>query len=111
LYNENCSGGARRKYLSDILLATKLQFPPLHGNLANRQYMIGRLNEGTKQSHQMTLFFATAGFGKSTLLSYKKNKHHGCFSSVEGLMILVTPFFPLVKTQAGMTRLLDPWLE
>ena len=53
--------------MSDILLATKIHIPPLHGNLVNRSQLIQRLNDGVTQS-RLTLISAPAGYGKSTLL-------------------------------------------
>ena len=53
--------------MSDILLATKIHIPSLHGNLVNRTHLIQRLNDGVLQS-RLTLISAPAGYGKSTLL-------------------------------------------
>jgi LuxR family transcriptional regulator, maltose regulon positive regulatory protein len=57
----------RRNKVSDLLLATKIHIPPLHGNLVNRTHLIQRLNEGAVKS-QLTILSAPAGYGKSTLL-------------------------------------------
>jgi LuxR family maltose regulon positive regulatory protein len=60
-------GMVRRNKVSDILLATKIHIPPLHGNLVNRTYLIERLDEGVAKS-RLTIISAPAGYGKSTLL-------------------------------------------
>ena len=51
------------------LLATKLYVPPPRPNLVPRPRLIGRLNEGLRQGHRLTLISAFAGSGKTTLLS------------------------------------------
>ncbi len=53
--------------MADILLATKIHIPPLHGNFVNRTHLIQRLNEGDVKS-RLTIISAPAGYGKSTLL-------------------------------------------
>jgi LuxR family maltose regulon positive regulatory protein len=55
--------------VSDILLATKIHLPPLHGNLVSRPHLIQRLNDGIAKNRRLTLISAPAGYGKSTLLS------------------------------------------
>lgn len=54
--------------MSDILLATKIHIPPLHGNLVNRTQLIQRLNEEVV-NRRLTIISAPAGYGKSTLLA------------------------------------------
>ncbi|MFN2212441.1 MAG: LuxR C-terminal-related transcriptional regulator [Anaerolineales bacterium] len=49
------------------ILTTKLFIPPLRSDLVPRPQLSNRLNEGSKQ--KLTLVSATAGFGKSTLVS------------------------------------------
>ncbi|MCU0485406.1 MAG: LuxR C-terminal-related transcriptional regulator [Anaerolineales bacterium] len=55
--------------MSDSLLSTKIHIPPLHGNMVNRENLVGRLNEGIARDCRLTLISAPAGYGKSTLLS------------------------------------------
>lgn len=55
--------------MSDILLATKVHIPPLHGNLVNRANLVARLNDGIARGCYLTLISAPAGYEKSTLLS------------------------------------------
>ncbi len=55
--------------MSDSLLAAKVHTPPLHGNLVNRENLVGRLNEEIARGCRLTLISAPAGYGKSTLLS------------------------------------------
>ena len=55
--------------MPDVLLATKLHIPPLHGSLVSRPRLIQRLNAGIAQNHRLLLISAPAGYGKSTLLS------------------------------------------
>jgi LuxR family maltose regulon positive regulatory protein len=49
------------------ILTTKLFIPPLRSDLVRRLHLYDRLNEGSKR--KLTLVSATAGFGKSTLVS------------------------------------------
>ena len=49
------------------LLTTKLYIPPLRSDLVPRPHLYDLLNEGSNQ--KLTLVSATAGFGKSTLVS------------------------------------------
>ena len=51
----------------DQLLTTKLYVPPLSLDLVPRPHLYDRLNEGSNR--KLTLVSATAGFGKSTLIS------------------------------------------
>ncbi len=59
--------------MSAPILATKLYIPPHRSNVVLRPRLIGRLNEGLRQSHgfgrKLTLISAPAGFGKTTLVS------------------------------------------
>jgi LuxR family maltose regulon positive regulatory protein len=55
--------------VSELLLATKIHIPPVHGNLVSRPRLIQRLNDGLTQNHRLMLISAPAGYGKSTLLS------------------------------------------
>ena len=48
-------------------LQTKLYIPPPRRNLVPRPRLIERLNEGLHR--KLTLIFAPAGFGKTTLVS------------------------------------------
>jgi LuxR family maltose regulon positive regulatory protein len=49
------------------LLTTKLYIPPVRPDLVSRPHLIQRLNEGLDR--KLTLISASAGFGKTTLLS------------------------------------------
>src|SRR5947208_17020636 len=49
------------------ILATKLYIPPLRPNVVIRPRLIERLNEGLHR--KLTLIAASAGFGKTTLVS------------------------------------------
>ena len=51
------------------LLTTKLYIPPLSASLVRRPHLIERLNEGLRLGRKLTLVSASAGFGKTTLLS------------------------------------------
>ncbi len=53
----------------DPLLQTKLYIPPVQPNLISRPHLIGRLEDGLRLHHKLTLLSAPAGFGKTTLLS------------------------------------------
>src|SRR5258708_32485945 len=49
------------------LLRTKLALPRPHSSLVPRDLLLARLDEGL--SHKLTLVSASAGFGKTTLVS------------------------------------------
>ena len=51
------------------ILATKLFSPPLRANIVLRSRLVAQLNEGLSSSHKLTLISASAGFGKTTLVS------------------------------------------
>jgi LuxR family transcriptional regulator, maltose regulon positive regulatory protein len=51
------------------ILATKLYIPPPRPKVVPRPRLIERLNEGLKRMPGMTLISASAGFGKTTLVS------------------------------------------
>src|SRR3970040_1487279 len=51
------------------ILTTKLYIPPPRPQAVPRPRLIGRLDEGFRASHKLTLIAAPAGFGKTTLLS------------------------------------------
>ncbi|MBI4761929.1 MAG: hypothetical protein HZC39_14290 [Chloroflexi bacterium] len=51
------------------ILATKLYIPPPRPNLVPRPRLIERLNEGLAMGCKLTLISASAGFGKTTLVS------------------------------------------
>ena len=59
--------------LSTPILATKLYIPPPPPSIVRRPRLIGRLNEGLPQNQwfgrKLTLISASAGFGKTTLVS------------------------------------------
>ena len=51
------------------ILATKLYIPPPRSKIVPRQCLIERLNEGLSSGRKLTLISASAGFGKTTLVS------------------------------------------
>ena len=55
--------------MSTPILATKLYIPPPRSKIVLRPRLIERLNEGLSASRKLTLISASAGFGKTTLVS------------------------------------------
>jgi hypothetical protein len=55
--------------MSTPILATKLYIPPLRPKIVLRPRLIERLNEGLSSGCKLTLISASAGFGKTTLVS------------------------------------------
>src|SRR3990172_5681996 len=55
--------------MSTPILATKLYIPPPRPKVVLRPRLIERLNEGLLSGHKLTLISASAGFGKTTLVS------------------------------------------
>ena len=55
--------------MSTPILATKLYIPPPRPKIVLRPRLIERLNEGLSSGHKLTLISASAGFGKTTLVS------------------------------------------
>ncbi len=55
--------------MSTPILATKLYIPPPRAKIVLRPRLIERLNEGLAPSRKLTLISASAGFGKTTLVS------------------------------------------
>ncbi len=51
------------------LLATKFYIPPVRANRVTRPRLLQRLDEGLRQGARLTLISASAGFGKTTLVS------------------------------------------
>src|SRR5512141_1764105 len=51
------------------ILATKLYIPPARTKVVLRPRLIERLNEGLSAGRKLTLISASAGFGKTTLVS------------------------------------------
>jgi LuxR family maltose regulon positive regulatory protein len=51
------------------ILATKLYIPPPRAKIVIRPRLVERLNEGLSASRKLTLISASAGFGKTTLVS------------------------------------------
>jgi LuxR family maltose regulon positive regulatory protein len=51
------------------ILATKLYVPPTRSKVVLRPHLIDRLNEGLAMGCKLTLISASAGFGKTTLIS------------------------------------------
>jgi LuxR family maltose regulon positive regulatory protein len=56
-------------YVSTPILATKIYIPPPRPKVVLRPRLIERLNEGIAASRKLTLISASAGFGKTTLVS------------------------------------------
>jgi LuxR family maltose regulon positive regulatory protein len=55
--------------MTDALLLTKLYVPPSRPKIVLRPRLIERLNEGLSSGRKLTLISASAGFGKTTLIS------------------------------------------
>jgi LuxR family maltose regulon positive regulatory protein len=55
--------------MSAPILATKLYIPPPRSKIVLRPRLIKRLNEGLSANRNLTLISASAGFGKTTLVS------------------------------------------
>ena len=55
--------------MSTTILATKLHTPLPRAKIVLRPRLIERLNEGLSAGHKLTLISASAGFGKTTLVS------------------------------------------
>jgi len=55
--------------LTSSILVTKLSFPPTQPDLVPRPQLIERLNNGVRSDRKLTLISASAGFGKTTLIS------------------------------------------
>src|SRR3989304_6868847 len=55
--------------MSAPILATKLYIPPARPNAGLRPRLIEWLNEGLSSGRKLTLISASAGFGKTTLVS------------------------------------------
>src|SRR5512137_3057584 len=55
--------------MSTPILATKLYIPPPRPQVVLRPRLIERLNEGLSAGRKLTLISASAGFGKTTLIS------------------------------------------
>ena len=51
------------------ILATKLYIPPPRAKIILRPRLIEQLNEGLRSGHKLTLISASAGFGKTTVVS------------------------------------------
>ena len=59
------------------LLSTKLHMPPQRPNLVARPRLLARLDEGVHLGRKLTLVSASAGFGKTTLLSEWLHRRRG----------------------------------
>jgi LuxR family transcriptional regulator, maltose regulon positive regulatory protein len=55
--------------MSAMILATKLHIPQPRPGFVSRPHLIARLQDGLAAGHKLTLISASAGFGKTTLLS------------------------------------------
>ena len=55
--------------MSTPILATKLYIPPPRSKIVLRPHLIERLNDGLRSGRKLTLISASAGFGKTTLVS------------------------------------------
>jgi LuxR family maltose regulon positive regulatory protein len=51
------------------ILATKLYIPPPRAKIVSRPRLIEQLNQGLTSEHKLTIISASAGFGKTTLVS------------------------------------------
>jgi LuxR family maltose regulon positive regulatory protein len=51
------------------ILSTKLYTPPRWLKVVHRPRLMKRLNDSLSAGHQLTLISASAGFGRTTLLS------------------------------------------
>jgi len=61
-----------RQYNSSVpanILAAKLYVPPPRPGMVPRPRLVERLNEGMAAGHKLALISASAGFGKTTLVS------------------------------------------
>jgi LuxR family maltose regulon positive regulatory protein len=55
--------------MSSLLLATKLHIPPPRPDLVRRPRLTERLDEGLRLGHRLMLISASAGYGKTTLVT------------------------------------------
>jgi LuxR family maltose regulon positive regulatory protein len=55
--------------MPEPLLLTKLYIPPPRSKIVLRPRLVERLNDGLSSGHKLTLISASAGFGKTTLVS------------------------------------------
>lgn len=55
--------------MSTPLITTKLDCPPSRQSLVSRPHLINKLNESLHSGHKLTIISASAGFGKTTLVS------------------------------------------
>ncbi|MBI5297078.1 MAG: LuxR family transcriptional regulator [Chloroflexi bacterium] len=55
--------------MSTPILATKLYIPPPRAKIVIRPRLIEQLNEGLSSGHKLSIISASAGFGKTTLVS------------------------------------------
>ena len=55
--------------MSTTILATKLYIPPPRPKIVPRSHLIEKLNEGLTSGSKLTILSASAGYGKTTLLS------------------------------------------
>ncbi|MGB4869750.1 MAG: hypothetical protein WBP47_06850, partial [Candidatus Promineifilaceae bacterium] len=55
--------------MSTPILATKLYIPPPRPSIVPRPRLINRLNTGLAMGGKLTLISASAGFGKTTMVS------------------------------------------
>ena len=55
--------------MSTPILATKIYIPPHRAKIVLRPRLIERLNDGLSSGHKLTIISASAGFGKTTLVS------------------------------------------
>ncbi|MFZ6029614.1 MAG: LuxR C-terminal-related transcriptional regulator [Chloroflexota bacterium] len=83
------------------LLATKCYVPPPRPGLVSRPHLVARLNEGLATGRKLTLVSASAGFGKTTLLS----------EWIADLRLLNTDFEKSSKQQSTIGTLKYCWLS
>jgi LuxR family transcriptional regulator, maltose regulon positive regulatory protein len=77
--------GSYNVLMAETLLRTKVFVPPQRPNLIPRPRLISLLNQGLQPGHKLTLISASAGFGKTTLLSHWVNQSGipGCWYSLD----------------------------
>lgn len=63
------STGAGEKILTQHILTTKIQIPPLPPHIVRRTRLLDELDRGLQPNIRVTLISAPAGYGKTTLLS------------------------------------------
>jgi LuxR family maltose regulon positive regulatory protein len=68
-HKQDKSKDAREKILTQYILTTKIQVPPLPPQTVQRTRLLQELDRGLQPNIRVTLISAPAGYGKTTLLS------------------------------------------